>query len=287
VNKLAQGTHRTGDTHTVYRGHTPKSDFIYTQSCCEKTCSARLLGTLQIFPVLLEHHTMASSIPLPVVPIPEEHKELFASVNTFVHAYMSGPGHDNSHDYHHILRVLSNAHRILTEERKSTSEASYSTLVVYLAALLHDVGDHKYAKPSEDAENQVSQILTERGADKELATKVQVIVKHVGYTNEVKDPQSVVDVLLKFPELAIVQDADRLDAIGAVGVARCFAFGGAKGKGRPLAGAIEHFDEKLVKLPDMMKTKTGRCLAGYRKKMLEDFAKQFNTEAELAFELQS
>jgi uncharacterized protein len=230
---------------------------------------------------------MSSSVPLPVVPIPEEHRELFASVNTFVHAYMSSPGHDNSHDYHHILRVLSNAHRILTEEPKSTSEAPYKTLVVYLAALLHDVGDHKYAKPGEDAENQVSQVLIERGADEELATTVQAIVKHVGYTNEARDPQSVVDALQRFPELAVVQDADRLDAIGAVGVARCFAFGGAKGKGRPLAGAIEHFDEKLVKLPDMMKTETGRFLARYRKKMLEDFAKQFNTEAELTFELQS
>ncbi|KAF2443500.1 hypothetical protein P171DRAFT_432743 [Karstenula rhodostoma CBS 690.94] len=229
---------------------------------------------------------MAASVPLPVVPIPEEHKDLFASVNAFVHAYMSGPGHDNSHDYHHILRVLSNAHRILTQEPNSKSEVPYDILVVYLAALLHDVGDHKYAKTGEDVENQVSRILLERGADEELATKIQVIVKHVGYTNEVKNPQSVIDILQKYPELAVVQDADRLDAIGAVGVGRCFAFGGAKGKGRPLAGAIDHFDEKLVKLPGMMKTTTGKSMAGHRKRILEEFANEFNTEAELAFELQ-
>lgn len=228
---------------------------------------------------------MAGSIPLPIVSIPEEHKNLFASVNTFIHTYMSGPDHDNSHDYHHILRVLSNAHRILIQEPQSKSDDPYNASVVYLAALLHDVGDHKYAKPGEDVD-QVSRILLERGADKELATKVQVIVKHVGYTNEVKNPQSVVDVLHRHPELAVVQDADRLDAIGAVGVGRCFAFGGAKGKGRPLAGAIEHFDEKLVKLPDMMKTKTGKAMAGHRKRILEEFANEFNTEAELSFDLQ-
>lgn len=229
---------------------------------------------------------MANPIPLPAIPISEEHKDIFSSVNTFVHAYMSSPGHDNSHDYHHILRVLSNAHRILSQESKTSCAVSYDASAVFLAALLHDVGDHKYAKSGEDVENQVSQILLERGADKELAKKVQVIVKHVGYTNEVKDPQSVVETLRRYPELAIVQDADRLDAIGAVGIARCFAFGGAKGNGRPLAGAIDHFDEKLVKLPGMMKTETGRILAGDRKKALEDFAKQFNAEAELAFELQ-
>lgn len=228
---------------------------------------------------------MAVEIPLPAVPIPEEHKALFASVNSFVYEYMSGPSHDNSHDYHHILRVLSNAHRILTQEQESLSETLYEPLVVYLAALLHDVGDHKYAKSGEDVENQVSRILLESSADQELATKVQVIVKHVGYTNEVKNPQSVVDVLEKFPELAIVQDADRLDAIGAVGVGRCFAFGGAKGKGRPLSGAIEHFNEKLVKLPDMMKTKTGKAMAKHRKRIIEEFANEFNEEARLAFEL--
>lgn len=221
-----------------------------------------------------------------MVPIHEEHKDLFRSINAFVHAYMSTPGHDNSHDFHHILRVVSNANRIYSGELEANPSASYDTSTVFLAALLHDVGDHKYAKPGEDAEEQISNVLLERGASPELAKKVQVIVKHVGYTHEVKNPQSVVDVLKQYPELAIVQDADRLDAIGAVGVGRCFAFGGAKGKGRPLAGAIEHFDEKLAKLPDMMKTATGKRLAASRKTILEEFAKEFNEEARLSFELE-
>jgi len=229
---------------------------------------------------------MATSTPLPIVPIAEEHKPLFKSINIFVHAYMSGPGHDNSHDYHHILRVLSNAHRLLQAEQKTNPDHNLDTSAIYLAALLHDVGDHKYAKPGEDPESQISNILLENGAEKELAEKVQVIVKHVGYTNEIKNPQSVVDALARFPELAIVQDADRLDAIGAVGVGRCFAFGGAKGKGRPLSGAVEHFDEKLVKLPEMMKTKAGKDAAVSRNMILEEFARQFNEEAELSFGLE-
>ncbi|KAF2243327.1 hypothetical protein BU26DRAFT_523658 [Trematosphaeria pertusa] len=229
---------------------------------------------------------MVSSIPVPVVPIREEHRELFKSINSFVYEYMSSPGHDNSHDYYHILRVLSNTNRIFEAEQKANPDCNYDTSAVFLAAILHDVGDYKYAKPGEDVENQVSRLLQDRGASEELARKVQTIVKHVGYTNETKSPQSVVDMLSKYPELAIVQDADRLDAIGAVGVGRCFAFGGARKEGQPMSVAIDHFDEKLYKLPDMMKTKIGKRMAASRKKILEDFAAQFNEETELSFPLQ-
>ena len=159
----------------------------------------------------------------------------------------------------------------------------YDTSPLFLAALLHDVGDHKYAKAGEDVENMVSTLLLERGASYELAMKVQIIVKHVGYTNETKDPQSVIDVIAIYPELAIVQDADRLDAIGAVGVARCFAFGGAKKHGKPMATALEHFEDKLVKLPDMMKTESGKEMARERKRVLVEFAKHFKEEAKLSF----
>jgi uncharacterized protein len=229
---------------------------------------------------------MSSSIPVPVVPIAEEYKTLFMAINRYVYDYMSQPGHDNSHDYHHILRVLSNANILLEAETKTNPETKLDNTVVFLAALLHDVGDHKYAKPGEDPENQVFTAMQENGAPKELAEKVQVLVKHVGYTNEVRNPQSVIDVLARYPELAIIQDADRLDAIGAIGVGRCFAFGGAKGKGRPLAGAIDHFEEKLYKLKGMMKTETGKHMAQARTKVLEDFAKEYNNENKLSFVMQ-
>jgi uncharacterized protein len=226
---------------------------------------------------------MSAAIPLPDLAIATEYKDLFASVTTYVHAYMSSPDHDNSHDFHHILRVLSNTDRILQREQEAHPEVIYDTTLLFLAALLHDVGDHKYVKAGEDVENVVSDLLVERGASQELALKVQTIVKHVGYTNETRNPQSVVNVLAKYPELGIVQDADRLDAIGAVGVARCFAFGGAKKQGQPMAAALEHFEEKLVKLPDMMKTETGKEMAKERKKVLVGFAMHFEEEAKLSF----
>lgn len=172
--------------------------------------------------------SFSTSLPFPQVPIDESQQGLFKSINEFVHAYMSQPGHDNSHDYHHILRVVSNANRILQAELKANPSASYDTTALFLAALLHDVGDRKYAKPGEDVENQISAILRERGAGDELALKVQTMVKHVSYTHEVRNPEGVIATLQRYPELAIVQDADRLDAIGAVGVARCFSFGAAK-----------------------------------------------------------
>ncbi|OAL55401.1 hypothetical protein IQ07DRAFT_607763 [Pyrenochaeta sp. DS3sAY3a] len=224
------------------------------------------------------------SPPLLQLPIPVLDTELLASVNAFVFEYMSK--YDNSHDYQHILRVVSNSNRILQNEIIANPSATYNTTILFLAALLHDVGDHKYIKPGEDVENQIANILKQRGAEEELAFTVQNIVKNVGYTNEIKNSESVAQALQKYPELAIVQDADRLDAIGAVGVARCFSFGAAKFPGQPMSRAIDHFEEKLYKLADMMKTKTGKEMAQRRNKVLQDFAKEWEEETKLSFALQ-
>ncbi|KAH7073792.1 hypothetical protein BKA63DRAFT_40628 [Paraphoma chrysanthemicola] len=224
-----------------------------------------------------------SAIPVPQVSIQPEHTALFTSINTFVYAYMSN--YDNSHDYHHILRVISNANRILQAETKSNPSLSYDTSALFLAALLHDVGDRKYIKAGEDTETQIYNILIKHGATDQLATKVQAIVKNVSYTHETRNPDGVTATLAQYPELAIVQDADRLDAIGAVGVARCFSFGAAKFPDKPMSRGIEHFEEKLYKLAGMMKTASGREMAQRRKTVLEDFAKEFVGEAELSFAL--
>jgi uncharacterized protein len=191
--------------------------------------------------------------------------------------------YDNSHDYHHILRVVSNSNRLLHAELKANPSTTYDTSALFLAALLHDVGDRKYLKQGEDTENQISLILLKHGATEELATKVQAIVNHVSYTHETRNPASVTATLAQYPELAIVQDADRLDAIGAVGVARCFSFGAAKFPDQPMSRAIDHFDEKLYKLAGMMKTDSGKEMAQSRKKVLEEFAREFEGEAELSF----
>jgi len=95
--------------------------------------------------------------------------------------------------------------------------------------------------------------LLERGASKELAEKVQTIAKHVSYTTEVKTPHLIKGALERYPELAIVQDSDRLDAIGAVGIGRSFTYCGAKQEGKPMQTSIDHYDDKLLKLEHMMK----------------------------------
>ncbi|KAJ4990656.1 hd domain-containing protein [Stagonosporopsis vannaccii] len=224
-----------------------------------------------------------SKVPTPKVPIAEDYAPLFTAINAYVHTYMSQ--YDSSHDYQHILRVVSNANRILQAESKTDPTETYDTTSLFLAALLHDVGDHKYAKPGEDTENQVRNILLDHGVGADMAAKVQTLVKHVSYTNEVRNPQSVIDVLAQHPELAIVQDADRLDAIGAVGIGRCFSFGAAKFPDQPMGRAIDHFEEKLYKLGEMMKTECGKGLARRRTEVLRAFAEEWREEERLSFAL--
>ncbi|OAA77182.1 HD domain protein [Akanthomyces lecanii RCEF 1005] len=179
---------------------------------------------------------------------------LIARVTDYVKEYMSH--YDSSHDFNHITRVLRLAQHIQART-PNTSQA-----VVTLAALLHDVGDKKYLQPGEDASRLIHATLRSLGAGDALAEKVQAICLGVSYSSEVKDPGRVVALIEEHPELAVVQDADRLDAIGAVGIGRTFAFGAAKG--RDLEDTIRHFEEKLLKLEGMMKTETGRALARER-----------------------
>ena len=228
-------------------------------------------------------NTNASPLPVPQISIREEDKALFASINAYVHKYMSK--YDNSHDYQHILRVLSNTNRILQSEKETNPTASYDTTTLFLTALLHDVGDHKYAQPGEDIENQIANVLRDHGASEDLATRVQTIVKNVSFTHEVRNPDTVRQALQQYPELAIVQDADRLDAIGAVGIGRCFSFGAAKMPEKPMSRAVDHFEEKLYKLEGMMKTKMGKDMARRRTQVLKNFAKEWKGEMGLSFEL--
>lgn len=186
---------------------------------------------------------------------------LISKATAYVKEYMSH--YDPSHDFNHIQRVLHLARQIHTHE--STPPCSLS--IVELCALLHDVGDKKYLKPSEDATTLIHDVLVSLGADEELALKVQTICLAVSYSSEVKNPERVKTVLADHPELAVVQDADRLDAIGAVGIGRAFTFGGAKDQ--TMEKTMAHFAEKLVKLEGMMKTEVGQAMARERTERLK------------------
>jgi len=198
-------------------------------------------------------------------------ENLISSIETFVQDYMSH--YDSSHDYSHIRRVLALAKKIEAAELSSGRSSQLDPNIVTLAALLHDVGDKKYLREGEDGDTMVQNLLLARGASPDLARKVQIITKHVFYSSEIKNPALVKEMILQYPELAVVQDADRLDAIGAVGIGRTFTFGGAKGFAwaEDSKGPIEHFHEKLEKLEGMMKTTMGKVLASERTERLKIF----------------
>ncbi|KAL4993423.1 hypothetical protein BDV10DRAFT_26641 [Aspergillus recurvatus] len=222
--------------------------------------------------------------------MPEHH--LVAPISAFVTKCMKD--YDPSHNPTHINRVVNLALRILKSEQ-AQSPKPIDKLTVHLAALLHDISDRKYlSKDSRQAANAipphklVEHILLTHGADPALAQRVQIIVSHVSYTTECKDPLAVKRLIEGgYVELAIVQDADRLDALGAVGIGRCFTFLGAKGRDMlkdeeewEMENSIRHFGEKLEKLEGMMKTETGRKMARVRTERLVEFRRWWEEEIE-------
>ena len=187
---------------------------------------------------------------------------------------------DASHDYSHIKRVMKNAEEIVKTEPYADK------FVIRLAVLLHDIDDAKYHS---EANPSASEILYSKGADQELANKVLACIESVSFSGgNAKDLTSV--------EGSIVRDADRLDAIGAIGIARTFGFGGARA--RKLydtdeivrenmseseyrergTASITHFHEKLLLLKDLMVTKEGKRLAEERHIFMLAFLKQLDKE---------
>ncbi|KAG6218996.1 hypothetical protein E4U26_007426 [Claviceps purpurea] len=196
---------------------------------------------------------------------------LLANATSYVKTYMAN--YDPSHDFAHIQRVL----RLATTIQAQTPNTVLP--IVQLAALLHDVGDKKSLQPGQNPLRLVHEVLLSLGASEPLAQKVQAICSGVSYSSEIQDPEKVIRLIEEHPELAVVQDADRLDAIGAVGIGRAFAFGGAKG--RDMGQTMEHFEEKLVKLGGMMKTVEGRRLAAERTERIERMMEWWALETEV------
>lgn len=200
-------------------------------------------------------------------------------------------GRDASHDAAHALRVRDLALSLAAEEGLSAPDR---LLTVELAALLHDVGDYKYTKNNVEDMSVVEMFLQEVGLDEGQKDEIVAIIKGMGFKNEVSN-KSIVEPTLEF---AIVQDADRLDAIGAIGIARCFTYGGSKNSAlhdprilprvslskekymskEEKQTSINHFHEKLFKLKDMMKTEAGKRRAEKRHRFMEEFVAEFYEE---------
>jgi uncharacterized protein len=209
--------------------------------------------------VFLESKEFSNKINMEIIDKAREYSKLYMSQ------------YDSSHDFAHVERVVALAKRLVEMESKQVD-----VVAIELAALLHDVNDHKYF--SDRDENFVQKVLIEQlSCPPELAVKVNNIVKHCSFTYEIQNGASEeYQNCIKQFEIQILQDADRLDAIGAIGIARCFTFGGSRN--RSLQEGLDHFDEKLFKIEGMMKTEAGKEMAASRTKCLYTFYNDFKGE---------
>ncbi|GFR45468.1 hypothetical protein Agub_g6867 [Astrephomene gubernaculifera] len=203
---------------------------------------------------------------------------------------------DASHDYAHIQRVRANARNLAQLEGLSPE----ATALVDLAALLHDVRDWKYSGSDGATAEAVQGFLTAHDVDSDTIDRVLDIISRVGFKEELGAGGAGGGAPGLSLEAAIVQDADRLDAIGAIGIARCFTFGGAKHRvlydpavpprdglskeqymsGGAQSTTINHFYEKLLKLKGLMKTAAGAQIAEQRHVFMEQYLQQFKDEWE-------
>jgi len=195
-------------------------------------------------------------------------------------------GDDSSgHDWWHIYRVWKNAITICKHEKADL-------FIVQLAALLHDLDDWKFSENEDETPRRAKAWMESCGVDSKINDAVCEIIMHVSYKG------AQVENKMKSIEGFIVQDADRLDAIGAIGIGRAFAYGGYKN--RPLydpempnqmhasfeqyknskSATINHFYEKLLLLKDMMNTNTAKKIAEQRHEIMLNFLNQFMNEWE-------
>ncbi|KAJ4395982.1 hypothetical protein N0V93_000198 [Gnomoniopsis smithogilvyi] len=203
---------------------------------------------------------------------------LLLSVVQFVQQYMAQ--NDASHNFEHIQRVVGLAKYIYTQST-DLFRSQLDFRIIKLAALLHDVGDRKYLKEGEDPHTMVYHLLQNLGAPQHLAQRVQTVCLGVSYSHEMRNPDRVQQLVLLHPELAVVQDADRLDSIGAIGVGRCFTFGGARTDSVSMEEAMEQVETRLLRVGDMMKTEVGRRLAKERSRRLMVFRDWYREEEAL------
>lgn len=193
---------------------------------------------------------------------------------------------EGGHDWWHIYRVWQLSKKIAKTE-------NVDLFVVELGALLHDIADSKFHAGDESIGPELAKdFLNSQNIDGEITDHVIAIIQNISYGggNQTK--------LFKSPELDVVQDADRLDAMGAIGIARTFNYGGFKNREiynpeikpnlqmtkeeykNSTAPTLNHFYEKLLLLKDRMNTSTGRLMAEKRHRFMELYLEEFYEEWE-------
>jgi uncharacterized protein len=189
----------------------------------------------------------------------------------------------SGHDWFHVDRVRKMALRIGRNE-------NCDLFITEMAALLHDLDDWKLNNPDQSAQSRSGKWLAEVGVDAQVSSHILRIIDEVSYRGAGSEtPVSSV-------EAAVVQDADRLDAMGAIGIARTFAYGGHKGRliydpavipvmhfdfqeyKKSTAPTINHFYEKLMLLKDRLNTETAKNIGEERHQFMENYLEQFHEE---------
>lgn len=208
------------------------------------------------------------------------HKEIIQTVQKEMKEFFTQE--HTGHDWYHIERVWKNAKKI------AVHYPEVNQLQIELAALLHDRYDHKIVSNVEQAKLEVRDLLLQHGLPEDLIKKILYSIDAVGFRNG-KNPLHPISI-----EDKIVQDADRLDAIGAIAIARTFVYSGAHQRpiytGEPQAvlekahdledTAIGHFYEKLLTLSDTLHTPEAREIAKGRHEFIKEYLTQFFAEWE-------
>lgn len=200
----------------------------------------------------------------------------------FVKDRLAGEG--TGHDWWHVVRISNTAQKIHENEGGEWR-------VIYMALLLHDVGDWKVIKQEEDDYSIAEYFMIEIGVSKKAIDEIMFIIKNMSFSKSF----DVADVS-KSIEFQIVQDADRLDAIGAIGVGRAFTFGGSRARlmynpdyttqqftssadyRNAESSTIHHFHEKLFSLKETLNTTTAKQIAEGRDNFMRQFVDQFMAE---------
>lgn len=208
-------------------------------------------------------------------------KLMIEKTKEFVKEKLYGEG--SGHDWFHIERVY-NLSRYLAEKENADS------FIVEMAALLHDIDDWKFSSNNDNTPTNTEVFL------KKIQVNEEDLIKIIKIINTISFKGGVVDSSQETIEGKVVQDADRLDAIGAIGIARTFAYGGHKNRViydpniKPINfttldevknennHTINHFYEKLLKLKDLMNTKSAKEIAEKRHKYMEEFLNEFYSE---------
>lgn len=209
-------------------------------------------------------------------------KAIIEKTAEYVRKKLGGEG--SGHDWWHVYRVWKNAVHICKKEKADL-------FVVEIAALLHDIADWKFHGGDDSAGSRIAREWLEKiKVEEDVISHVCDIIKNVSFKG------AGVKTKMKTKEGMIVQDADRLDGIGAMGISRAFAYGGHKGREihnpnimpnihktfeeykNSVGTSINHFYEKLFFLKDRMNTETAKKMAEHRHKFMEQFLDEFLKE---------